>query len=91
MTDTAVTAADVINAASDTLRDIEHGRLREDEVQARAVAACRQLFGLVGAGPDDPLWGLHGDICRQYHERGGMSAAELREWAAVQERREAGT
>jgi hypothetical protein len=55
MTDTAVTAADVINAASDTLRDIETGALTPAEVERRATDACRELFGLVGSGPGDPL------------------------------------
>ena len=35
-------------------------------------------------GPGDPLWELHGDICRQYLAMGGESADALAEWAAVQ-------
>jgi hypothetical protein len=89
MTDTAVTAADVINAASDTLRDIETGALTPAEVERRATDACRELFGLVGSGPGDPLWELHRDITRQYLAAGGVSANELAEWLAVQRRREA--
>lgn len=87
MTDTTVSAADVINAASDALRDIETGALTPAEVERRAVDSCKALFGIV-AGPTDPLWALHGDVCRQYLATGGLSADELAEWAAVQRRRE---
>jgi hypothetical protein len=89
MTETTVTFGDVVNAASDALRDLETGALTPAEVGRRAVNACRELCGIV-AGPTDPLWPLHGDVCRQYLAAGGLSAVELREWAAVQERREAG-
>ena len=91
MTDTTVTAADVINAASDTLLDIETGALTPADVERRAVDACREMFGLVGSGPADALWSLHGDVCRQYLAAGGLTAAELAEWLAVQRRRETET
>jgi hypothetical protein len=52
------------------------------------VAACRELFGIVGSGPEDPLWELHGDVARQYLAAGGASANELAEWTEVQRRRE---
>lgn len=83
-----VSLADVVNAASDTLRDVETGTLKAAEVEARAVVACKELFGIVN-GPGDALWPLHGDVTRQYLSAGGMSSAELREWLAVQQRREA--
>ncbi len=90
MTDTsAVTAADVINAASDTLLHIETGALTPADVERRAVESCKALFGVVGLGPADPLWSLHGDVTRQYLEAGGLSAEEIAEWLAVQRRREA--
>lgn len=91
MTDTAaaITLADVINAATDVLDGITTGTLSAADVEARAVDACRELFGIVGSGPADPLWQLHGDVCRQYLAAGGVSAAELVEWLAVQRRREA--
>ena len=77
-----VTLADVVNAASDTLAAVEAGTLRPDDVERRAVDACRELFGVVGTGADDPLWSLHGDVVWQYLAAGGVTAAELREWAA---------
>ena len=83
-----VTLPDLVNAASDVLNDIEHGRLREADVDARTVEALKELFGTVGSGPDDPLWDLHGDTTRQYLERGGVSLTEAREWVAVLERRQ---
>jgi hypothetical protein len=43
------------------------------DVERRAVDACRELFGVVGSGPDDPFWSLHGDVCRQYLAGGGPS------------------
>jgi hypothetical protein len=91
MTDGHVALADVVNAASDALRDVETGVLRPAEVERRAVDACRELFGIVGAGPSDALWELHGDVTRQYLAAGGMSADEIAEWLAVQRRREVGS
>jgi hypothetical protein len=89
MTDGHVTLADVVNAASDTLAAVEAGSLGAAEVETRAVAACRELVGQVN-GAGDVLWPLHLDVARQVLEAGGLSAAELREWLAVQQRREAG-
>jgi hypothetical protein len=86
-----VTLADVVNAASDTLRDIESGVLSAAEVQRRAVDACRELFGCVSGEPDDPLRELHTDVIRQGLGAGYLSADELAEWLAVQRRREAGS
>ena len=84
-----VTLADVVNAASDTLRDVETGVLSAANVEARAVEQCRTLVGVVGAGPADPLWSLHLDVARQVLGAGGLSANEIAEWLAVQKRREA--
>lgn len=84
-----VTAADVVNAATDVLDGITSGSLSPAEVERRAVDACRSLFAVVGSDPSDPLWSLHGDITRQYLAAGGLSANELAEWLAVQRRREA--
>ncbi len=87
MTDGHVTLADVVNSASDVLRDIENGVLRADEVEARVVAEMRRQFGQVN-GPGDALWELHLDMCRQVLEAGGLSGDELAEWTAVARRRE---
>lgn len=84
----SVTLADIVNAASDVLRDVEAGTLRAADVESRAALVCRETFGVVGNDASDPLWSLHLDICRQVLERGGMSADELVEWLAVQRRRE---
>jgi hypothetical protein len=50
MTDGHVTLSDVVNAASDTLAAVEAGTMRPSEVETRAVAECRRLFGVVGVG-----------------------------------------
>jgi len=47
------------------LDDITAGALSAADVQRRAVDACRELFGILGSGPTDLLWSLHGDACRQ--------------------------
>ena len=60
-----LTAADVVNAAADTIDGITSGTLRASEVQARAVAAMRETFGRVGSGPSDALYALHVDVIRQ--------------------------
>lgn len=83
-----VTAVDVVTAATDAVEGIENGTLTPAGVQRRAVDACRELFGIVGT-EGDPLWPLHADTTRQFLAAGGMSAAELGEWLAVQQRREA--
>lgn len=82
------TTADVINAATDVLDGLTSGTLSASAVERRAVDACRDLFAVVGDGPADPLWTLHGDTTRQYLAAGGLSADELTEWVAVQRRRE---
>jgi len=81
-----ITAADVINAAAGAIEGITGGSLRPEDVERRAVEAMRETFGLVGADATDPLWSLHGDVCRQYLAAHGVSANELREWASVQQR-----
>ncbi|MEB3020886.1 flagellar hook-length control protein [[Mycobacterium] crassicus] len=88
MTDTAVTAEDAVNAAADLIAGLTSGTLAPADVQRRAVDTARELFGVVGAGPADPLWTLHGDVARQYLATGGVGAAELVEWLATQRRRE---
>jgi hypothetical protein len=45
-----VNPADVVNAASDVLRDIENGSLRPAEVEARVTTQMRTLVGQVN-GP----------------------------------------
>jgi hypothetical protein len=78
----------VVNVASDVLRDVELGVLKAADVQGRAVSVVREMVGQVN-GPGYALWSLHLDICRQVLGAGGLSANELREWVAVQARREA--
>lgn len=82
-----VTLADVVNSASDVLRDVEAGTLRAADVEGRAVAVVRETVGQV-VGPGDALWALHCDIARQVLGAGGIGGDELREWVAVAERRE---
>lgn len=84
----AVTAEDAVTAASAMIGDLTAGTLAPADIQRRAVATARSLFGVVGSGPADPLWQLHGDVARQYLAAGGVSAAEQAEWLAVQRARE---
>lgn len=79
--------AHVVKAAMAVAEDMTAGRLQVSELEAAAVAQCRELFATV-YGPDDALWALHGDITRQYLAMSGMTADELSEWTAVQRRRE---
>lgn len=88
MTAVTVTAEDAVNAAADVIAGLTSGTLAPADVGRRAVDTARELFGIVGAGPADPLWSLHGDVCRQYLAAGGIGAAELVEWLACQRRRE---
>ena len=85
-----VTLVDCTDAAADLLEQIENNQLDPATVEARAVAACKRLFGLVGSGPADPLWSTHADITKQFLGAGGLTADEIAEWLALQRRREAG-
>lgn len=75
---------DAIKAAMSLARDVAEGRVAPADLEAQALAECRQLFGRV-AGPGDPLWSMHIDVARQVLAvGGGIPANELAEWAAVQ-------
>ena len=84
-----VNPADVVNAASDVLRDIENGSLRPAEVEARGDDADAHA-GRSSQWSGDSLWELHCDVTRQALALGASTSAEIREWASVAERREAG-
>lgn len=81
------TAEHVITAAMDLAKDIAEGRRSAASVEADAVEACRELFGVVH-GPEDPLWSLHVDVARQVLHAKGFSSDELAEWLAVARTRE---
>ncbi|UXA10756.1 flagellar hook-length control protein [Mycobacterium sp. SMC-8] len=81
------TTEDVIKSAAAVARDAAEGRLSSADLDQAVADECRALFGVV-AGPDDPLWPLHVDIARQVLAAGGLTAAEVAEWAAVLKRRE---
>ncbi len=80
------TTSDVITAAMSIASDAADGKLSPTDLQATAVAECRELFGTV-VGNGDPLWTLHADVARQAIALGALSADELSEWAAVMRRR----
>ncbi|MCF6386535.1 flagellar hook-length control protein [Mycobacterium sp. MBM] len=82
-----VSKAHVVKAAMAVATDVTEGRLQPAAVEAAAVEACRELFGVVH-GPGDPLWEVHRDVVRQFLAMGGMPADELAEWLAVQRQRE---
>lgn len=83
---TTMTPEDAIKAAASVARDVADGKLSPADIQAQAVAECRELFGTV-IGEDDPLWSLHADVARQAVSLGALSADELSEWAAVMRHR----
>lgn len=76
-----------IKAAMAVAGDVAEGRLHPASLAEAALVECRALFGTV-AGPHDALWPLQGDVARQVLAAGGVPAAELSEWLAVQRRRE---
>lgn len=83
---TAATTSDVITAAMSIASDAADGKLSPTDLQATAVAECRELFSTV-VGDGDALWTLHADVARQAIALGALSADELSEWAAVMSRR----
>ena len=76
------TTEHVIKSAMAVARDVAEGRVQPAALEAAAVDACRELFGVVH-GPEDPLWDLHIDVTRQTIAAGGLSIDELAEWLAV--------
>jgi hypothetical protein len=80
-----MTRRDGVEAAMSVAEDLSAGRLDPADVEHQAVEACRELFGVV-VGPDDPIWGLQVEVCRGVLAARGIPAAELREYAAVQQR-----
>ncbi len=81
-----LTKRDAIDAALSVADDVAHGRLDPTALQQQAVSECRELFGTV-IGDGDALWTLHADVARQAVGLGALSPDELREWAAVLDRR----
>ncbi len=79
---TTMTPEDAIKAAASVARDVADGTLSPADLEARAVAECRELFGTV-IGEGDALWTLHAEVARQAVSLGALSADELSEWAAV--------
>jgi len=79
---TTTTPEDAIKAAASVARDVADGTLSPADLEAQAVAECRELFGTV-IGEGDALWALHADVARQAVSLGALSADELSEWAAV--------
>lgn len=78
-----------VEAAMSIAQDVTDGRIAPADLEAQALTECRRLFGRV-AGPGDPLWGLHVEVCRQVLQvGGGIPADELAEWAAVEAARDA--
>jgi hypothetical protein len=79
---TTMTPQDAIKAAASVARDVADGKLSPADLEAQAVAECRELFGTV-IGEGDALWTLHADVARQAVSLGALSADELSEWTAV--------
>lgn len=80
------TKRDAVNAAMTVAEDIAEGRLNPAALQQQAVTELREQFGTV-IGDGDALWALHADVARQAVGLGALSPDELREWAAVLDRR----
>lgn len=78
-----------VASAMSVAQDITTGKLDPDQLEAEAVKACREVTGSV-IGPEDPLWPLQVEICRDVLGAGGaISADELYEWSVVERGREA--
>jgi hypothetical protein len=88
MTAAPVNAQAVIRAAMAVAREAAEGQLDIAVLNAGLAAALREAFGTV-VGPGDPAWPLQVEVCRAVLAHGGVPVAELREWAAALERREA--
>ena len=85
MTSQADVAA--INAAMDVAKQIADGTLAPAQLDAAAVAECRQLVGQV-IGPDDAVWPLQLEVARGVLAAGGVPADEMAEWLSVQRQAE---
>lgn len=83
----SVAGQTAIKAAMGLAGEVAEGRLAPAAFDAEAVEACRDLF-VRPAEPGDPLWDVHGEVCRQHLAAGGLAASELAEWAAVARSRE---
>jgi hypothetical protein len=79
------TTEDVIKAAASVARDAAEGRLDPAALEAEVLTACRELFADV-RGPEDLLFELQVAVARGVLAAHGISADELREYAAVQAR-----
>lgn len=77
-----MTTSDIIKAAASVGRDVAEGRLDPAVLDQAAADECKALFGTV-AGPEDPLWPLHVDVCRQALAAGALTADEISEHLAV--------
>jgi hypothetical protein len=71
-----------VDAALSIADEVAKGTLDPTSLEVAAVAECRTLFSTV-AGPEDELWELQVDVCRQVLAAGGVPGDELAEWAAV--------
>lgn len=88
MKPTLTTDADVVRTAYDLLDQVEAGTTTAATLERELADTMRAEFGTVGTGPDDPLWSLHLDVCRQFLAAGGLTSNELREWLSVRLRAE---
>jgi hypothetical protein len=71
--------AQAVEAAMSVANDITDGRLSPADLERTALDECRRLFGTV-TGPENPLWSLHVEVCRQVLALRGIPANELSEW-----------
>jgi hypothetical protein len=68
-----------IKEAMSVANDLTEGRLDPVDLERQALDECRRLFGTV-TGPENPLWSLHVEVCRQVLALRGIPANELSEW-----------
>ena len=83
MTDRKTAMKAAVTAALAIAEDVTAGHLDVTTLDALALEECRTLFARV-VGPEDPLWDVHVDVCRQVLAvGGGVPVGELAEWVAV--------
>ena len=83
------TKREAVVAALSLAEDVDAGKIDPGDLEAAAVAECRELFAEV-IGPDDPLWPTQVEVTRQVLSKSGLPADELSEWHAVARSRAGG-
>lgn len=74
--------SDAIESTMQIAEKLADGRLRVEDMHARAVARCEELMGTV-IGPASQVWALQVKVARGVLAVDGIPVDELAEWVAV--------